>query len=84
MTTEPRRRLRPEDGWWQPEDGGWRVDDRASLDRPADNPFRTLPARVAAEDLIAEVDVSTAPHDPTTDPNREIAARWGAGLVGFA
>jgi hypothetical protein len=84
VTTEPGRRLHPEDGWWQPEDGGWYTDDRASLERPADNPFRTLPARVAPEDLVAEVDVSTAPHDPTTDPNREIAARWGAGLVGFA
>jgi hypothetical protein len=50
--------------------------------RPADNAYRTLPARVAPEDLVAEVDVSTTPHDPTTDPNREVAARWGAGMVG--
>jgi hypothetical protein len=51
--------------------------------RPADNPFRTLPARVAAEDLVAEVDVSPTPLDPTTDPNREVVARWGAGMVGI-
>jgi hypothetical protein len=55
---------------------------RLPEDRPADNPFRTLPARVAAEDLVAEVDVSTTPHDPTTDPNREVVLRWGAGMVG--
>ena len=62
MTTEPGRRLHPED-------------------RPADNPFRTLPARVATEDLVAEVDVSTTPDEPTTDPNREVAWRWGIGIA---
>ncbi len=49
----------------------------------AASPYRRLPPRVALEDTVGEVDTSAAPFDPSGDPNRDVANRWGAGMVGF-
>jgi hypothetical protein len=47
------------------------------------NPYQKLPPRVALDDTVGEVDTSAAPFDPSGDPNRDVANRWGAGMVGF-
>ncbi len=47
------------------------------------NPYRKLPPRVPLDDTVGEVDTGAAPFDPSGDPNREVANRWGAGMVGF-
>ena len=41
-----------------------------------------LPPRVPLEDLVEETDASTPPDEPTSDPNRDVANRWGFGMVG--
>ena len=68
---------------WKHDDDGWYDDGRAALGRPADSPYRSLPPRIATEDMVEETDVSTPPDDPTSDPNRDLANRWGAGMVGL-
>jgi hypothetical protein len=45
--------------------------------------FAALPPRVPLEDLVEETDASTPPDEPTSDPNRDVANRWGFGMVGF-
>ncbi len=45
--------------------------------------FAALPARVPLEDLVEETDSSTPPDEPTSDPNRDVANRWGFGMVGY-
>lgn len=45
--------------------------------------FATLPPRIPVADLVEETDASTPPDEPTSDPNRDVANRWGAGMVGF-
>lgn len=45
--------------------------------------YAALPPRIALADTIAETDISVPPDDPTSDPNRDVANRWGAGLVGM-
>jgi hypothetical protein len=57
-------------------------DEPRTDDQPA-NPYLVLPPRIPLEATVGEVDTSTPPDDPTTDPNRDVANRWGAGLVGF-
>jgi len=47
------------------------------------NQYLVLPPRVPLEATVGEVDTSTPPDDPTTDPNRDVANRWGACLAGF-
>ena len=44
--------------------------------------FAALPPRVPLEDLVEETDASTPPDEPTSDPNRDVANRWGFGMVG--
>jgi hypothetical protein len=44
--------------------------------------FAALPPRVELADLVEESDVSTPPDEPTSDPNRDVANRWGFGMVG--
>jgi hypothetical protein len=77
---------RERDGWKHDDDGwyddGW-TSDAADADADAPNPYRTLPARVTADDTVGETDVSVPPFDPAGDPNREIANRWGAGIAGL-
>ena len=51
-------------------------------DDPPANPYLVLPPRIPLEATVGEVDTSTPPDDPTTDPNRDVANRWGAGLIG--
>jgi hypothetical protein len=51
------------------------------VDESTANPYRQLPPRVALEDTVGEVDTSAPPFDPTTDPNREVANKWGAGII---
>jgi hypothetical protein len=58
------------------------VDVEAAEGEPP-NPYRTLPPRVALEDRVGVVDTSAPPFDPSGDPNREVANRWGAGIAGF-
>ncbi len=41
--------------------------------------WAALPPRVPLDELVAESDVSIPPDDPTSDPNRDVANRWGAG-----
>ena len=57
--------------------------DTEGTDEATENPYRTLPPRVALEDTVGEVDTTAPPFDPTGDPNRDVANRWGAGMVGF-
>lgn len=64
------------------EHDGEDASDESADDAAAANPYRKLPARVALEDTVGEVDTSPPPFDPARDPNREVATRWGAGLVG--
>lgn len=45
--------------------------------------WAALPPRVPLDELVAESDVSIPPDDPTSDPNRDVANRWGAGLIGY-
>jgi hypothetical protein len=45
--------------------------------------FAALPPRVPLEDLVEETDASIPPDEPTSDPNRDVANRWGFGMVGF-
>jgi hypothetical protein len=56
-------------------------DDEASA-APDRNRFAALPPRVPLEDLVEETDASTPPDEPTNDPNRDVANRWGFGMVG--
>ncbi len=43
--------------------------------------FSTLPERVPFEDLVEEVPAEDPQPDPATDPNREVAWRWGLGIA---
>jgi len=45
--------------------------------------YAALPPRVALEDLVEETDASTPPDEPTSDPNRDVANRWGFGMTGY-
>jgi hypothetical protein len=56
-------------------------DDRANAPRGTSR-FAALPPRVPLEDLVEETDASTPPDEPTSDPNRDVANRWGFGMVG--
>jgi hypothetical protein len=44
--------------------------------------YAALPPRVPLEDLVEETDASTPPDEPTSDPNRDVANRWGFGMIG--
>ena len=44
--------------------------------------FAALPPRVPLEDLVEETDASIPPDEPTSDPNRDVANRWGFGMIG--
>ena len=44
--------------------------------------YAALPPRVSLEDLVEETDASTPPDEPTSDPNRDVANRWGFGMIG--
>ena len=57
------------------------ADDTADAPR-ASGRFAALPPRVPLEDLVEETDASTPPDEPTSDPNRDVANRWGFGMVG--
>jgi hypothetical protein len=56
-------------------------DERADAPRGAGR-FAALPPRVPLEDLVEETDASIPPDEPTSDPNRDVANRWGFGMVG--
>ena len=70
---------RERDGWKHDDDGwyddGWSSDAADADAAEPPNPYRTLPARVTADDMVGETDVSVPPFDPASDPNREVAAR---------
>jgi hypothetical protein len=44
--------------------------------------YAALPPRIPLEDLVEETDASTPADEPTNDPNRDVANRWGFGMVG--
>ena len=44
--------------------------------------YAALPPRIPLEDLVEETDASIPPDEPTSDPNRDVANRWGFGMVG--
>jgi hypothetical protein len=56
-------------------------DDSANAPRNTKR-YRALPPRIPLEDLVEETDASTPPDEPTSDPNRDVANRWGFGMVG--
>ena len=56
-------------------------DERAEAPRGRGR-FAALPPRVPLEDLVEETDASIPPDEPTSDPNRDVANRWGFGMVG--
>ena len=56
-------------------------DDSANATRNTKR-YRALPPRIPLEDLVEETDASTPPDEPTSDPNRDVANRWGFGMVG--
>jgi hypothetical protein len=58
-------------------------DDEDNAAPPAKGRFAELPPRIALEDLVEETDASTPPDEPTSDPNRDVANRWGVGMVGY-
>ena len=70
---------------WKHDDDGWYGDVPEPDDdgTPEPNPYRTLPPRTPLDELVAESDAGAPPYEPTTDPNREVANRWGAGIAGF-
>ena len=43
--------------------------------------FSALPPRIELADMIESVDASGPPNEPSSDPNREVVNRWGAGLI---
>jgi hypothetical protein len=45
--------------------------------------YAALPPRIPLEDLVEETDASIPPDEPTSDPNRDVANRWGFGMVGY-
>ena len=51
--------------------------------RPRPGRFSTLPPRIPLEDTVEETDARSPKDLPSSDPNRDVANRWGAGLVGF-
>jgi hypothetical protein len=58
------------------------ADDEDQAAPPGKGRFAALPPRVPLEDLVEETDASTPPDEPTSDPNRDVANRWGFGMVG--
>ena len=57
-------------------------DDGANAPRDTKR-YAALPPRIPLEDLVEETDASTPPDEPTSDPNRDVANRWGFGMVGY-
>jgi hypothetical protein len=58
------------------------ADDEGTAPERVKGRFAALPPRVEPADLVEETDVSTPPDQPTSDPNRDVANRWGFGMVG--
>jgi hypothetical protein len=78
-------KVRPEFPVTEADRAEWAGDDTEDVDGAdgVGNPYRKLPPRVALDDIVGEVDTTAPPFDPIRDPNREVANRWGAGMVGF-